>query len=59
MTREKKPIKVYHLLSEEATLKKMPKFNGFGIGYGPQRNKKKYSRKEKHRSNFLDENVDI
>ena len=45
-----KKIKV--LTSEQATLMGMPKYNGFGIGYGPHVNKKKYNRKKKYKDEY-------
>lgn len=55
MSKKKKIDKVFHQSSEEATLSQMPKFNGYGVGYGPHKNKKKYSRKEKYKDSIFDE----
>lgn len=45
---------VFHLTLEEATLSKMPKYNGYKCGYGIQGDKKYNRNKEKKK--FLKEN---
>lgn len=47
-----KPI---HFDGDELTLKQLPKYNGFGGGYGPHKNKKRYNRKQKHKKDFYED----
>ncbi len=42
-------MKQYIIIPKERIVKtKMPRFNGFKVGHGPHRNKKKYQRKSKY-----------
>lgn len=48
-TKSKNRLVVYHLSSEENTLSKMPKYNGFSVGYGVHGDVKYSRAKEKRK----------
>lgn len=52
----KMKTEVIHVLSSiEVTRMKMPKYNAYAIGHGAFRNKKKYTRKVKHKNRAREE----
>lgn len=53
MSKRNRTYKILHMSSEEVTLNQMPKYNGYGVGYGPHKNMKKYSRKSKYKDAYL------